>query len=90
MSAWDFTSAALTSRKISDFVRSSDAALAVGIGWDLPSGLNFTARYNFGLIDMNKPPSLSGDYVESSFATREAKNHVLQLSIGFRLAKLGK
>jgi hypothetical protein len=90
ITTWDFYLVQPISRKISDFVKSSDFALAVGAGWDLPCGLNFTARYNIGLIDMNKSPSPSGDYIESSFATREAKNHVLQLSVGFHLAKLGK
>lgn len=79
-----------TSQRMSDFVRSSDIAVAVGLGWDLPNGLNFTARYNMGLIDMNKQSQVGFSDMESSFATREAKNHVLQISMGYHLLRYGK
>jgi hypothetical protein len=78
-----------TDQDLSTFVKSSDVSLAVGAGWDLPFGLNITARYNIGLSDVNKYTG-SNQSIVSSLGTQEAKNQVVQLSIGYRLFKLGK
>ncbi|MFY0598454.1 MAG: PorT family protein [Cyclobacteriaceae bacterium] len=59
----------------SDF-KSSDTSAAFGLGWDAPFGLNLTARYVLGLSDIGK--------------SAELKNRTFQLSVGFRLAGLGK
>ena len=72
------------------FVKSTDVSVGVGLGWDLPFGLNLAARYNIGLSDINKytggtiPPAGI-----SSMGTTESKNQVFQLSVGYRLFKLG-
>ncbi|WP_462251066.1 porin family protein [Ekhidna sp.] len=58
-------------------IKNSDLSAAVGAGWDAPFGLNFTARYVFGLSDN-----------DDGFGT-EVKNQTFQLSIGYRLFKLG-
>jgi len=81
---------ATTSQKISDFVKSSDVSLALGLGWDLPLGLNVTARYSLGLSDINKKSGVNSQYIQSSMGTETAKNQVIQVSVGYRLFKLGK
>ncbi|RED95643.1 porin family protein [Marinoscillum furvescens] len=60
-----------------DSYKNSDISAAFGAGWDAPFGLNFSARYILGLTDVN-----SGD--------EEAKNRTFQVSLGFRLFKVGK
>jgi len=77
-----------TGQDLSAFVKSSDVSLAVGAGWDLPFGLNITARYNIGLSDVNKYTG-SNQPIVSSLGTSEAKSQVVQLSVGYRLFKLG-
>jgi len=79
-----------TSGKVSDFVKSSDVSLGLGLGWDLPFGLNLTARYNMGLSDINKQSGVNSPLIQSSLGTKEAKNQVFQFSVGYRLFKLGK
>jgi hypothetical protein len=80
-----------TSQSLNSFVKSSDVTLALGVGWDLPFGLNITGRYNLGLSDINKLTGSSAPPNQvSSLGTSEAKNQVIQISAGFRLFKLGK
>lgn len=69
-------------RDVKDKMKSSDFSLALGLGWDLPFGLTLDARYNLGLskIYENAP----------SQQTEDAKNQVFQLSLGYKLIKLGK
>jgi len=64
------------------FADKSDMAVAVGAGWDLPFGLTADFRYNIGLSDMTFTPSGSSSSVQF-------KNKVIQLSIGYKLIKLG-
>ena len=64
------------------FADKSDIALAAGIGWDLPFGLTLDARYNIGFSDMTFTPT--GTTTPVSF-----KNKVIQLSVGYKLIKLG-
>lgn len=80
----------VTSQQIKDFVKSSDVSLGLGLGWDFPFGLNFTARYNMGLSDLNKQSGVNSPLIQSSLGTKEAKNQVFQVSVGYRLFKLGK
>jgi opacity protein-like surface antigen len=69
-------------RDVKDKMKSSDFTLAFGLGWDLPFGLTLDARYNLGLSKIydNAP----------SQQTEDAKNQVFQLSVGYKLIKLGK
>ena len=64
------------------FADKSDMAIALGAGWDLPFGLTVDARYNIGMSDMTFTPS--GTSSQVSF-----KNKVIQLSLGYKLIKLG-
>ncbi len=79
----------VTGADLSAFVKSSDVSLAVGAGWDLPFGLNITARYNIGLSDVNKYTGTTNNTSISSLGTSESKSQVFQLSVGYRLFKLG-
>lgn len=73
----DAVTSAMTDVK--EFYKGSDTSMAVGIGWDLPLGITLDARYNFGLSDIS----------DNSFIP-ETKNQVFQLSVGYKLIKLGK
>lgn len=69
-----------TTQDVKDRLKGSDVSLALGAGWDLPFGLTLDARYNLGLskIDDNDPSS------------QDVKNQVWQISLGYKLIKLGK
>ena len=59
---------------IKDFIKSTDIGGNVGLGYQFGSGLNFNARYNFGLSDFN-------DLEDSS---ETLKNGVFSFGVGFR------
>ena len=65
------------------FDKNYDMAVAAGIGWDLPFGVTLDARYNFALTDVEYKPTTSSSPVYF-------KNQVIQVSIGYKLFKLGK
>ena len=60
---------------IKDSLKGIDFGLNFGLGYQLDNGLNFAARYNLGLTDLNDDPDFLGDF--------EAKNSVIQLSVGY-------
>jgi hypothetical protein len=62
---------------VKDQFKSLDLGAAFGLGVDLPMGLNFTARYVFGLSDISDASSDFGDV--------KIKNTTIQLSVGYRL-----
>lgn len=62
-----------------EYYKDSDLSLVLGAGWDLPFGLTIDARYNLGLSKIQDNPQLEA-----------TKNQVWQLSIGYKLIKLGK
>jgi len=59
--------------------KKSDLSLAMGAGWDLPFGLVVDARYNLGLSKIQDNPDLDA-----------TKNQVWQISLGYKLIKIGK
>lgn len=61
------------------FYKNSDLSVAMGVGWDLPLGITLDARYNLGVKEIQDSPSMEA-----------AKNQVFQLSVGYKLIKLGK
>jgi hypothetical protein len=67
---------------VKDKMKSSDFTVALGLGWDLPFGLTIDARYNLGLSKIYEDAP--------SQTTEDAKNQVFQLSLGYKLIKLGK
>jgi len=62
-----------------DNFKNADLSAAFGLGWDMPFGLNVTARYVLGLNDIN---DISG--------ATEAKNRMFQLSLGYKLFGVGR
>ncbi|MEM6814106.1 MAG: porin family protein [Bacteroidota bacterium] len=61
----------------------TDFGLAFGAGWDAPFGLKVDARFILGLTDIN-------DSSDASFSQVDIQNRNFQLSIGYRLFKIGK
>jgi len=68
---------------VKDKMKKSDFTVALGLGWDLPFGLTIDARYNLGLSKIY-------DKAPNPQQTEDAKNQVFQLSLGYKLIKLGK
>lgn len=66
-------------QNVKSFYKKSDVSLGLGAGWDLPFGLTVDARYNLGLSK-----------IDDDAASAAAKNQVIQLSLGYKLIKLGK
>jgi hypothetical protein len=67
---------------VKDKMKSSDITAALGLGWDLPFGLTIDARYNLGLSKIFKDAPTE--------ETENSKNQVIQVSVGYKLFKLGK
>lgn len=74
------TRAEIDGTKVKDSFKGSDLSLGLGLGWDLPFGLTVDARYNLGLSKID----------ESDPSFDAVKNQVIQLSVGYKLIKLGK
>lgn len=64
---------------IKDLVKGTDLGFGLGAGVDLPMGLNFTARYIFGLSNIGEDEFFDGATDAS------LKNNVFQLSVGYRI-----
>ncbi len=71
--------AGLADQDIKDAVKGTDVSLGLGLGWDLPFGLSVEGRYNLGLSKVFDTPS-----------SPDAKNQVIQVSVGYKIFKLGK
>lgn len=65
-----------------DRMKNTDITAALGLGWDLPFGLTIDARYNLGLSKIFKEAPTE--------ETENSKNQVIQVSLGYKLFKLGK
>ena len=59
---------------IKDFISGVDFGVGAGVGYKMDSGLNFAARYNLGLSNINDGEG-SDDF--------KNQNSLLQLSVGF-------
>ena len=87
---YNTSTGAITNQDMGSFVHSTDFSVPVGIGWDLPLGLNITARYNIGISEVNKAAGdPNAQTIVTSMGTNAVKNQVFQFSIGFRLFKFG-
>lgn len=69
----------VTTENVDDRLKGSDVSLALGAGWDLPFGLTVDARYNLGLTK-----------IDDNDAYNDVKNQVIQVSLGYKLFKIGK
>ncbi|HTH57401.1 MAG TPA: porin family protein [Cyclobacteriaceae bacterium] len=70
------------------YLNSIDFSIAFGAGIDLPLGLNFTFRYNYGVSNINKYPGGSNE--SPSFSVANTQNQVLQFSVSKKFYKIGK
>lgn len=71
-----------TVQDVKNRAKNSDVTIGLGLGWDLPFGLTIDARYNLGLSKIyDQAPSQQ---------TEDAKNQVIQVSVGYKLFKFGK
>jgi hypothetical protein len=75
------TAADFDGQDVKDAFKSSDISANIGLGWDLPFGLMIDARYNLGLADVSD---------SDSFSSEALKSRVIQISVGYKLFKLGK
>ncbi len=64
---------------LKDIVKGMDLGLGFGLGYELPLGLSFDARYMIGLSDIND----SNDESEMEFQKVEIKNKGFQITMGF-------
>jgi hypothetical protein len=61
--------------------KSFDFGLNFGLGYKLENGVNFTARYNFGITEVDDTPNdLDFGFLGDTFSR---KNRVLQVSVGY-------
>ncbi|MBV6642660.1 MAG: PorT family protein [Cyclobacteriaceae bacterium] len=67
-----------TGQDLKNELKNSDISAVLGAGWDLPFGLNIAARYLIGVNDIHESEE------------EDSKNRVFQVSVGFRLFKVGK
>lgn len=73
----------ITVQDVKNLTKGSDFTVALGLGWDLPFGLTIDARYNLGLSKIYKD-------APNTQQTSDAKNQVIQVSLGYKLIKFGK
>ncbi|MEJ2113203.1 MAG: porin family protein [Flavobacteriaceae bacterium] len=66
---------------IKDFVKGTDFGINFGLGYEMQTGLNFSARYCLGLSDINDLP----DNIDPGFSVGDIKNQngVFQISVGY-------
>ena len=79
----------ITSQSLDHYVQGFNMSIAIGAGVDLPFGLNFSMRYNGGVRDINNLTGQPSGSISSSFGTSVAKTEVFQISVGYRLFKIG-
>ncbi len=70
-----------TTVNMKEIITSTDFGLNFGVGYQLPEGLFFDARYNLGLTKINKDGSINGQ--EFKFDS-SSENRVFQLSVGYK------
>ena len=62
---------------IKDQLLNSNISINIGIGWDLPLGLDVYGRYSIGISDVNDPAS----------ASTAIQNSMIQISLAYSLKK---
>ena len=62
---------------IKDQLLNSNISINIGIGWDLPLGLDVYGRYSIGISDVNDPAS----------ASTAIQNSMIQLSLAYSIKK---
>ena len=77
MSAKQITHTTDAETNIKDELLNSNISINLGIGWDLPFGLDVYGRYNIGISDVNDPAS----------ASTAIQNSMIQISLAYSLKK---
>ncbi len=77
MSAKQITHSSDAEINIKDELLNSNISINLGIGWDLPFGLDVYGRYNIGVSDVNDPAS----------ASTAIQNSMIQISVAYSLKK---
>ena len=62
---------------IKDQLLNSNISINIGVGWDLPFGLDVYGRYSIGISDVNDPAS----------ASTAIQNSMIQISLAYSLKK---
>jgi hypothetical protein len=68
---------------IKDFTQKVDFGLNFGVGYELPMGLFFDARYNLGLTKVNKKINIDEE-LDLDIEQKDIKNGVFQISVGYK------
>ncbi|MEX2379984.1 MAG: porin family protein [Vicingaceae bacterium] len=74
---------------VSDFYKSTDFGLAVGAGYELESGLNFSLRYAMSLSTIGEDfeesfvNPLTGETETMTFEAGDIKNSVITIAVGY-------
>lgn len=77
------TSESIPTTTTSDFAKSTDLSVALGLGLRSKSGLGIDGRYNVGV-------SKVGNYTSSSISNADFKNGVIQIGLFYTLFNNGK
>ena len=77
MSAKQITHSNDVKEDIKDQLLNSNISVNIGIGWDLPFGLDVYGRYSIGISDVNDPAS----------ASTAIQNSMIQISLAYSLKK---
>lgn len=65
---------------LKEYYKNSDLSIALGLGWDVPKlGLTIDGRYNLGVSE-----------IQDNAALEQTKNQVWQVSLGYKILKIGK
>lgn len=67
-----------------DAFKTVDFAAVIGVGYQLPIGLNFAANYNFGLINVLEDDSFDVVGQALDWENQKSRNNVFQISVGWR------
>jgi len=88
----NFAGPPVFNQNLKSYLKSTDFSIAVGAGINLAANLNLSVRYNIGITDINKNSggATFSDGLQPSFSTAYTTNQVLQVSLGYRLGKVGK
>ena len=85
-----FVGSAYHDRDLKGYLKGTDLSFAFGLGLDLPLGTSIGIRYTIGLSDINNKSAGSSQTTAPGFSLAYTQNQVLQLSVGYKLFRVGK
>lgn len=78
------TSGVSVSADIKDAFKTIDLAAVIGVGYQLPMGLNFALNYNLGLLNVLEGSSFNVGDETLDWGNEKSRNNVFQVSVGWR------